>query len=458
MNKLSIRYVNCLQQMSVKATAHATDDDLRALGLTKRGDLICLRRFCMAKLQESKSKERMNEKKDLLEKILERNKSKRRLETSSSLPHKRNKGKAPGGSGMKRVQLGWLHYNNKQKRYIAVRQNKGGGTRDIYLPPDATADNIIETGKELFFPNGVSSFGKADMMEFTLANYKEDIVSNVVVGGSLMPFTLQRYMNATKLPRARLYLASKMKQCESDDNDDDSCLLHPIIDLTTTRKHSPEEDTCANVPGCALVDHEQVEISVEDKDVILLPSVISLKANRDLIAEQDKEYQESLLADQRKEEERKEKLLSEICEAEQQEQLRQARLRRVPDEPKVGSTIVLIQVRHVTLGIIKRNFSPSDKMLPVYDWVGSQSLLPLHFELSDFRGQVLRPEQCVMDGDKTTLNMLVSESTPSLEDEDIDFKGFGTTEGNNDDTLPLDVLLPVESTPPEQLLADEIQP
>ena len=83
--------------MSVKATAHATDDDLCALGLTRRGDLICLRRYCMEKLQESENKERLNEKKDLLEKILERNKFKRRLETSSSLPNKRNKGKAPGG-------------------------------------------------------------------------------------------------------------------------------------------------------------------------------------------------------------------------------------------------------------------------------------------------------------------------------------------------------------------------
>ena len=76
----------------------------------------------------------------------------------------------------------------------------------------------------------------------------------------------------------------------------------------------------------------------------------------------------------------------------------QARPRRVPDEPKGGSSIVLIHVRHVTLGIIKHNYSPSDKMLSVYYWVGSQSRLPLYFELSDFRGQVLRPEQSVMDG------------------------------------------------------------
>lgn len=438
--------------MSVIATAHASDEELRVLGLTKRGDLIRLRKFCIEKVQESENKERLNEKKDLLEKILERNKLKRRMETSSSLPHKRSRREAPGGSGMKRVHLGWLHFSDKLNRYVAVRQNKGGGSREIYLSVNATADNVIETGKELFFPGGVSSFGSADMMEFTLANYKEDTICNVVVGGSVLPFTLQRYLNATKLPRARLYLASKVKQCEYVEDDDDDSLLQPMTDLTTTRRHKPEEDR--TFPECPLVDHDQA--SDEGKDVILLTSVTNLKANRDLIAEQNKEYQESLLADQKKEEERSEKLLSKIHDAEQQEQLRQARLHRVPNEPKSGN-MVLIQVRHLTLGIIKRNFSPNDTMLSVYDWVGSQSLLPPHFELSNFRGQVVRPEQSVVEGDKSTLNMSASESTPSLDDDDIDFKGFGTAQENNDDTLPLlNELLPVESSPPEQLLSGDL--
>ena len=52
-----------------------------------------------------------------------------------------------------------------------------------------------------------------------------------------------------------------------------------------------------------------------------------------------------------------------------------------------------------------------------------------------------------MDGDKSTLNMSESESTPSLDDDDIDFKGFGIAKKNNDDTLPLDVLPPFESSP-----------
>lgn len=382
---------------------------------------------------------------------MEKNKSKRRLETFSSLPHNRSRKKAPEGSGTKKVQLGWLHYSDRRKRYVAVRQIKGGGTRDISLSIDATADSIIEAGKELFFPGGISSFGSIDMMEFTLANYKEDTISDVVVRGSVLPFTLQRYFNATKLPGARLYLALKQRKCESEEDGDDS-LLQPMLDLTNIRRHHPEEDT--TFPERPLVDHYQA--SDECKDVILLSSVTSLKANRDLIAEQNKDYQYSLLADQKKEEERGEKLLSEIRSAEQQEQLRQARLHRVPDVPKGGS-IVLIQVRHVTLGVIKRNFSSNDKMWSVYDWVASLSLLPPYFELSDFRGQVLRSEQSVIEGEKSTLNTSASECTPSLDDEKIDFKGFGTTEENNDDTLSLlDWLPPVASVPLVEQMQDLI--
>lgn len=57
-------------------------------------------------------------------------------------------------------------FSDKQKRYVAVRQNKDGGTRDIVLSIDATADSIIGTGKELFFLGALSSFGSIDTMEF----------------------------------------------------------------------------------------------------------------------------------------------------------------------------------------------------------------------------------------------------------------------------------------------------
>ena len=44
------------------------------------------------------------------------------------------------------------------------------------------------------------------------------------VGGSVLTSSLQRYLNSTILPRARLYLALKVKPCESVGGGDDSLL------------------------------------------------------------------------------------------------------------------------------------------------------------------------------------------------------------------------------------------
>ena len=77
-----------------------------------------------------------------METILEENKSKRKLEAptndSTQLLKKRKKGKPSEKKALKKIQLGWLHYDEKQKRFVAVRQTKGGGggTRDINFTLD----------------------------------------------------------------------------------------------------------------------------------------------------------------------------------------------------------------------------------------------------------------------------------------------------------------------------------
>ena len=155
-------------------------------------------------------------------------------------------------------------------------------------------------------------------------------------------------------------------------------------------------------------------------DENLLTPTFDLQTTRALKAEQEKASAESLNEDERKTEKRKQELLLEMKEAAKQEYMRQARLQRVPDEPAPGGDAVLVQVRHVNLGIIKRRFRSSDKMISVYDWVGSRSLLPIHFELSNYQGQVFMPEQLVVDIDSLTfINMVGYEATPGLEDDEI---------------------------------------
>ena len=121
--------------MSISATAHATDKDLRDLGLLKKGDIISLKRYCLEVLEDEEKKGKHKEKVALLETILEENKSKRKLEAptgdSTQLLKNRKKGKPSEKKALKKIQLCWFHYDEKQKRFLAVGQTKGGGTRDI---------------------------------------------------------------------------------------------------------------------------------------------------------------------------------------------------------------------------------------------------------------------------------------------------------------------------------------
>ena len=121
--------------MSISATAHATDKDLRDLGLLKKGDIISLKRYCLEVLEDEEKKGKHKEKVSLLETILEENKSKRKLEAptgdSTQLLKNRKKGKPSEKKALKKIQLGWFHYDEKQKRFVDVGQTKGGGTRDI---------------------------------------------------------------------------------------------------------------------------------------------------------------------------------------------------------------------------------------------------------------------------------------------------------------------------------------
>ena len=64
-------------------------------------------------------------------------------------------------------------------------------------------DVIINTGKDCFFPNGSSSFGSSDEMEFSISNYQKQEVLNDV------DMTLERYVEQFELNRIFLYLLSR---------------------------------------------------------------------------------------------------------------------------------------------------------------------------------------------------------------------------------------------------------
>ena len=142
-------------------------------------------------------------------------------------------------------------------------------------------------------------------------------------------------------------------------------------------------------------------------------------------------------------------MLIQVQDVQQQHKMQQARLLRTPQEPKESeqSISVEIKVRHVSLGVVTHNFHESDCIACVYDWVGSWSITPEHFQLLDYTRRMLLPSQPAKNAKNTTLCMM---STPPLKDEEVTFLGFGINEWE-----PLDdsnyLLHPIDEIVPEQL-------
>lgn len=96
-----------------------------------------------------------------------------------------------GAEKMRKVLLGWLHFDEEKQAFVSVRTSKGGGTRDVDIKPNAGIEHIIDIAKAIFFSDGQSTFGPEKKMTFGLANFQHEDVSKVKVSGMYLSFTLQ---------------------------------------------------------------------------------------------------------------------------------------------------------------------------------------------------------------------------------------------------------------------------
>lgn len=106
---------------------------------------------------------------------------------------------------------------------------KGGGTRTISTPTTSNRIDLIQEGKELFFPKGESLFGRVEDMSFSLGNFKyEEVGLTIETGSREVAFNLRNYIETYKAKTVRLYLRSKRNNtdCEplyADDACDSAC-------------------------------------------------------------------------------------------------------------------------------------------------------------------------------------------------------------------------------------------
>jgi len=111
----------------------------------------------------------------------------------------------------RRIEIGWLHYESVERCFKQVRPVKGGGTKHLTTPIDATIQSLLELAIDIFFPNGVSQYGKLSNFEFTMVNFD----------GSPLPMTdtVETVYRTKKVKMLRLYLSTKGRNVDKDDDE-----------------------------------------------------------------------------------------------------------------------------------------------------------------------------------------------------------------------------------------------
>lgn len=107
--------------------------------------------------------------------------------------------------------------------------------------------------------------------------------------------------------------------------------------------------------------------------------------------EQDEEYQKCLEVDKRKQL----ALEGEIMEVTKLVELWSAKAARVPAEPEIGTSRVLMVAQHPFQGRVTWFFSATQKMVAAYDWLGSLDLHLQYFSLQAQPATTISPEEGV---------------------------------------------------------------
>lgn len=146
---------------------------------------------------------------------------------------------------MRKVEMGWMNYDNTCGIFKQVRTKRGGGTRKVDVCKDAVKKDLIKLAMDLFFPSGRNAEGAISDFHFDLRDFKQITLNDDTTVGKLY--------NDTGLTLLRFYPSSK----KTTDGE-----LH----------QSEDEETIVHQPtpslGSAAIPHTSQEeaITVEDAD------------------------------------------------------------------------------------------------------------------------------------------------------------------------------------------------
>lgn len=179
-------------------------DEQMAKYITSYGDRVAVLSFCQQTMCNPDKETLIQRLRDKIETRKMRSKTKGVLCGTSGVLQNPGEGMArhkntSAEKTLRKIEIGWLHFYNNE--YHQVRTSNGGGTRHATVEKTTTVAQILELGKELFFPNGHSNKGQADDFTFEVCDFKrKQIPFNDTVG---------RLYEQTKLKLLRFYICTK---------------------------------------------------------------------------------------------------------------------------------------------------------------------------------------------------------------------------------------------------------
>jgi len=260
----------------------------------------------------------------------------------------------------------WKHYNKKQHRFNVVRSERGGGLKKLKFKLNDTKKELLASCIRHFWNNKkkLEDNKMTDDFQFFLTDGREEMINDTLeIGNETVPFTVAKYVEACKLTRVRLFFCSKEKNIldqltnrlvasSSDEewegisnNDNESIRVNESLETQHSFSNFsslPHTSTpTSDRPSRHIPDSDHTSTRPPDSDAT--STLLGASADRStLVAEQDREYQQSLQIDQQKETKTKneQRLANLIAD----------RKRKVPVEPSLEEDHVIIRIRHPILG------------------------------------------------------------------------------------------------------------
>lgn len=222
-----------------KAVLQVMSDEQMNKYISTYGDRLAVMTYCrQSQLNTSTNKEILLEK--LRSKMLV-SKSKKQVTKSQTMARQGNKA---GEKSSRRVEIGWLHFN--ENRLYQVRTKCGGGTRQVVVEKGTTVGQILQMGKDLFFPQNISTKGRAEDFTFDICDFKRKKLSQDSTVGYLY--------EETRLKIIRFYICTKELKSEASENES----RNP----TASTPVSPSSSVTATAADS---DHDYSTILIQDE-------------------------------------------------------------------------------------------------------------------------------------------------------------------------------------------------